>query len=84
MLDAIEWGSAVHDTGARLTPRASIRNSPDEHLVTLRQLRAAEFTAGWRPGPFPPPLPLFNLICNPTKLVLKGSKPRHVVDSSTP
>jgi len=84
VLDAIEWGRAVHYTGARLTPKASARNSPDEHLVTLRQLRAAEFTAGWRAGPFPPPLPLFNLICNPTKLVLKGSKPRHVVDSSAP
>ena len=84
VLDAVEWGRAVHYTGARLASRTSARNSPDEHLVTLRQLRAAEFKAGWRAGPFPPPLPLFNLICNPTKLVLKGSKPRHVVDSSSP
>jgi hypothetical protein len=84
VLDAVEWGRAVHYTGARLASRASAHNSPEEHLVTLRQLRAAEFKAGWRAGPFPPPLPLFNLICNPTKLVLKGSKPRHVVDSSSP
>ncbi len=56
----------------------------DDEGETLRQLRAAEFKAGWRAGPLPPPLPLFNLICNPTKLVLKGSKPRHVVDSSSP
>ena len=27
---------------------------------------------------------MFNLICNPTKLILKGLKPRHVVDSSAP
>ena len=27
---------------------------------------------------------MFNLIYNPTKLILKGSKPRHVVDSSDP
>ena len=80
MLDAVEWGRAVHYTGARLVPRASARDSPEDHLVTLRQLRAAEFAAGWRAGPFPPPLPLFN----PTKLILKGSKPRHVVDSSDP
>ena len=84
VLDAVEWGRAVHYTGARLASRASARSSPDEHLMTLRQLRAAEFKAGWRAGLFPPPLPLFNLICNPTKLVLKGSKPRHVVDSSSP
>ena len=34
-------------------------------------------------GRFPLPPPLCNLICNPTKLILKG-KARHVVNSSDP
>ena len=64
VLNAIEWGRAVHYTGERLVPRTAVRDSPEEHLAALRQLRAAEFAAGWRAGPFPLSPPLFNLICN--------------------